>query len=158
MSNKDKSKNATNDSLTISVYIEGGNVFNYDVKDLDAGKEHASEIIRTGYRHTTKKGSMTHYPPHRVIKVKIVGATPKKKDSINDDDITVSIHIEGNIVITEKAESNVEAREMTNDFVRVGVMKIDDDGTMTHIPPHRIIKMVVDKGVTTKYFDDVSGT
>lgn len=58
----------------VSVYMDDGRVFEYDVASPDKGREHASKIILTGYRHTPKDSDdLEWYPPHRIDKVKISG-------------------------------------------------------------------------------------
>ena len=59
-------------SLKIKVYIDNGLVYSYDVDSQESAREHASAIVLTGYRHVAE-GSFTHYPPHRLIKVKVIG-------------------------------------------------------------------------------------
>ncbi len=58
----------------ISVYIDDGRVFFYDVVHAEKAREHASEILRSGYRHMWKEGEMEWYPVHRIRKVKIESA------------------------------------------------------------------------------------
>jgi hypothetical protein len=57
-------------SATILVYIDDGNVFEYDITDPDGSKsrEHSSAIVRGGYR-TVRDGVLTVFPPHRIAKV-----------------------------------------------------------------------------------------
>jgi hypothetical protein len=58
----------------ISVYIDDGRVFEYEVVDESKGREHAAQIVKTGYRHTdTKSKDLEWYPPHRILKVKVEG-------------------------------------------------------------------------------------
>lgn len=53
----------------ISVYLDDGRVYFYEVSSSDKVREHVSAIIATGYRHND--GSVfEHYPPHRIMKVK----------------------------------------------------------------------------------------
>lgn len=60
--------------LTVSVYIDDGRVFEYDVSDGLKGREHASAIVKTGYRHTPEgTNDLEWYPPYRIVKVKIPG-------------------------------------------------------------------------------------
>lgn len=54
---------------TISVYLDDGRIFEYDVKDESKAREHASAIVLTGYRHNDGV-VFEHYPPHRILKVK----------------------------------------------------------------------------------------
>lgn len=55
----------------ISVYIDTGNVFEYEVTDEAKAREHAAAIIATGYRSVTitDEKTLTWYPPHRITKV-----------------------------------------------------------------------------------------
>lgn len=66
---------ATDTKIVISVYIDNGNVFEYDVKTPSSAREHVSAIIATGYRHSDKDtpDEMVHFPPHRIAKVKMRG-------------------------------------------------------------------------------------
>jgi hypothetical protein len=58
----------------ISVYLDCGVVFEYKVKDPMKGREHASAIIKNGYRHTSKdSNNLEWYPPHRIDKVTVSG-------------------------------------------------------------------------------------
>jgi hypothetical protein len=58
--------------ITISVYIDDGIVYSYDVKTPESAREHMSQIIKTGYRHCTIS-ELVHFPPHRLLKVKATG-------------------------------------------------------------------------------------
>lgn len=60
--------------MTIKVYLDDGRVFEYDVNSPSRAREHAAAIITGGYRHNDGKGEFEHYPPHRILKVKAVGA------------------------------------------------------------------------------------
>ena len=53
----------------ISVYLDDGRVFYYEVESAAKVREHTSAIIATGYRHNDGK-VFEHYPPHRILKVK----------------------------------------------------------------------------------------
>ena len=64
--------------LVVQVYIDGGVVFSYDVIGAHKAREHASAIILGGYRHNDGKGEFEHYPPHRILKVKVEGIIPTK--------------------------------------------------------------------------------
>jgi hypothetical protein len=60
--------------MTVSVYLDSGVVFEYDVADPIKGREHAAAIIKTGYRHTAEgSNDLEWYPPHRIDKVKVSG-------------------------------------------------------------------------------------
>lgn len=62
---------------TISVYIDDGLVYDYEVGSMHAAREHASAIVATGYRSVqyVAPDTLTHYPPHRITKVKIKSPT-----------------------------------------------------------------------------------
>jgi hypothetical protein len=58
----------------ISVYLDDGRVFSYEVASPEKAREHSAAIVGGGYRHTTNEtGELEHYPPHRILKVKCVG-------------------------------------------------------------------------------------
>lgn len=59
-------------TIEISVYLDDGRVYSYDVRDADKAREHAAAIVSGGYRHCGD-GEFEHYPPHRILKVKAVG-------------------------------------------------------------------------------------
>jgi len=63
------------EKIVISVYVDDGNVFDYDVLTVQTAREHVSAIIATGYRHTCLKTPdvLVHFPPHRIVKVKMTG-------------------------------------------------------------------------------------
>ncbi len=64
----------------ISVYLDDGRVFEYSVSSPGRGREHASSIIKTGYRHTAiGDDALEWYPPHRIIKVKVGGGAESTK-------------------------------------------------------------------------------
>jgi hypothetical protein len=58
--------------IGIAVYIDDGNVFEYDVDSPTSAREHVTAIINTGYRRIDGD-TFTHYGPHRVVKVKAKG-------------------------------------------------------------------------------------
>lgn len=59
---------------TIKVYMDDGRVFEYDIESADKAREHSAAIIASGYRSTDNDaGTMEHYPPNRILKVKCVG-------------------------------------------------------------------------------------
>lgn len=64
--------------MKISVYIDNGNVFEYEVETERAAREHADAIIKTGYRSVTEDEPdvLTWYPPHRILKVKVALGAP----------------------------------------------------------------------------------
>ena len=60
--------------FTVMVYLDNGTVYEYDVADQQAAREHSDAIVKGGYRHTdNEKGVMQQYPPHRIDKVKCTG-------------------------------------------------------------------------------------
>ena len=59
--------------MKVSVYLDDGRVFEYEVADPIKGREHAAAIIKTGYRHSDGD-DLEWYPPHRIQKVKVAGA------------------------------------------------------------------------------------
>lgn len=60
---------------TVSIYLDDGRVFEYEVDSPGSGREHASSIIKTGYRSTPQgTDQLEWYPPHRIVKVKVSGA------------------------------------------------------------------------------------
>jgi hypothetical protein len=59
--------------MTIRVYIDNGQVWEYEVKDQMAARDHVDAIIKTGYRHNDGKGDFIAYPAHRISKVRILG-------------------------------------------------------------------------------------
>ena len=59
-------------NFQISVYLDNGTVYEYLVEGSeDKAREHASEIISGGYRHTVGD-TMEWFPQHRIRKVKVV--------------------------------------------------------------------------------------
>lgn len=58
--------------ITISVYLDDGRVYEYDVASPDKAREHAAAIVSGGYRHNDGE-VFEHYPPHRILKVKTSG-------------------------------------------------------------------------------------
>jgi len=65
--------------VTISVYLDTGVVCEYDVDDEIKAREHASAIIKDGYRSTSENSDdLEWYPPHRIVKIKIQGAGGEK--------------------------------------------------------------------------------
>ncbi|USN14198.1 hypothetical protein PAPPERLAPAPP_05280 [Brevundimonas phage vB_BpoS-Papperlapapp] len=62
----------------VSVYIDDGLVYEYDLPSMPAAREHVSAIIATGYRsvQTNQPHVLVHYPPHRITKVKITAPSP----------------------------------------------------------------------------------
>lgn len=56
----------------ISIYLDDGVVFEYEVSSETKAREHTHAIVMTGYR-SCSNGELTHYPPHRISKVKVTG-------------------------------------------------------------------------------------
>lgn len=54
---------------TILVYLDDGRVFSYQVSTEEKVREHASAIVKGGYRHNDGE-IFEHYPSHRILKVK----------------------------------------------------------------------------------------
>lgn len=65
----------------ISVYLDNGVVFEYDVVSAESAREHVSAIVAAGYR-SVRDGRLTHYPPHRILKVCATGQTTLYPDRI----------------------------------------------------------------------------
>lgn len=63
----------------ISVYIDTGDVFEYETDS--SAREHVSAIIATGYR-SVADGVLTHWPPHRISKVKATGCDTSYPDTM----------------------------------------------------------------------------
>ncbi len=62
----------------IQVYLDDGRVFKYQCSP-ESAREHAHAIVMTGYRSTNNEtGTLVHYPPHRIVKVKAVGGQKTK--------------------------------------------------------------------------------
>jgi len=67
--------------VTIKVYLRnsGGTVYEYDItakseEELGAkAREHIGQIAMQGYRHNSGTGSLTHYMPHWIDKIVVVG-------------------------------------------------------------------------------------
>lgn len=63
--------------MEIQVYLDDGRVFKYEVANENKAREHAAAIIATGYRHNPAdpegEDYFECYPPHRIMKVKVIG-------------------------------------------------------------------------------------
>lgn len=58
----------------ISVYLDDGRVFSYEIGSPEKAREHSAAIVSSGYRHTDNDaGTLEHYPPHRIVKVRCAG-------------------------------------------------------------------------------------
>lgn len=66
-------------NLKMEIYLDDGRVFSYEVPSDDKGREHASAIVSTGYRHNDGTGTFEWYPPHRILKVKVTGGVVRTK-------------------------------------------------------------------------------
>ena len=55
--------------VKITVYLQDGRTFSYDVEDAVKAREHAHRIINYGWRNI-ENGCMNYYPTHQVLKVK----------------------------------------------------------------------------------------
>ncbi len=65
----------------IRVYLDDGRVAEYSVESEASVREHASAIVKDGYRHNDGQ-VFEHYPPHRIMKVKCVGSIHTKYPSV----------------------------------------------------------------------------
>lgn len=59
----------------ISVYIDDGLVFDYEVTSMASAREHAAAIQTSGYRSVSEDtpNVATFFPVHRIRKVKVTG-------------------------------------------------------------------------------------
>lgn len=88
MSEETKSQ-ASQGKHTITVYIDNGICYSYYVSSEEEAHDHTSAIVATGYRHTDSVTRvMTHYPPHRITKVKATGITTQHLDFLDVVDTT----------------------------------------------------------------------
>lgn len=63
-----------NNPYTVCVYLDDGRVFEYQVPSSSSAREHAAAIVTSGYRTVSAAGDyFEHYPPHRILKVKVLG-------------------------------------------------------------------------------------
>lgn len=67
---------ATPTKHTVRIYIDNGVCYEYDVHGAHKAREHSAAIVQGGYRHNDGAGEFEHFPPHRVLKVKITGVIP----------------------------------------------------------------------------------
>lgn len=65
--------------VTITVYMNDGRCFNYEVEDSIKAREHAHRIINFGWRNVTTEGIMEYYPTHMINKVTF----PDPKDMLS---------------------------------------------------------------------------
>lgn len=61
-----------NEKITVEVYLDDGRVAYYEVASADKAREHIGAIIKTGWRCSTEDGVFEWYPPHRIVKCKVV--------------------------------------------------------------------------------------
>lgn len=54
--------------ITISVYLQDGRVYKYDVVNAVKAREHAHRIVNYGWRNN-EDGVECYYPVHQVLKV-----------------------------------------------------------------------------------------
>jgi hypothetical protein len=67
-------------AFKIEVYLDDGRIFSYEVENEAKVREHASAIIKTGYRHNDG-AIFEHYPSHRILKVKSSNIPTTYKDT-----------------------------------------------------------------------------
>ena len=72
-------------------------------------------------------------------------------------EVTVSVYLEFGVVRSYKVKSPAKAREHASAIIKTGYRYVED-GMLTHIPPHKIDKVVAGPGINTNYPDEVSGT
>jgi len=77
-----KQVNSSTPSFTISVYLDNGLVYEYDVSSEASVREHSAAIVKDGYRHCTDDGLYEHYGPHRILKVKSTGIHTSYPDRV----------------------------------------------------------------------------
>ena len=67
---------------TVSVFMDSGVVFEYDVSTPMKGREHAHSIITGGYRaNVDGTNDLEWFPPHRILKVRVSGGAVGSKYS-----------------------------------------------------------------------------
>lgn len=73
--------------VKISIYVDNGNVFQYEVATEAKAREHAAAIIATGYRSVQgdSPNTLTWFPPHKINKV--VVALPVKSSTKYFDEV-----------------------------------------------------------------------
>lgn len=61
--------------ITISVYVDYGAVYEYEVSSVAKAREHADAIIKKGFRCTVEgSDDLVWIPPHRIDKIVAPGA------------------------------------------------------------------------------------
>lgn len=66
---------ATVGEFTITVCLDDGRMYSYDVYGALKAREHSASIVATGYQHNDGKGDFVYYPPHRVAEVRVSGGS-----------------------------------------------------------------------------------
>lgn len=71
-------------TYTISVYMDDGRVFEYDVDSEEKVREHSDAIVKNGYRHCSnaEDGVFEQYGAHRILKVKSYGIKTMYQDRV----------------------------------------------------------------------------
>ena len=64
--------------MKISVYLDDGRVYEYEVANETKAREHSAAIAIGGYRHNDGE-EYEHYPAHRILKVKVSGGVVATK-------------------------------------------------------------------------------
>lgn len=63
--------------MKVSIYLDDGRIHSYEVADSDKAREHATGIVKGGWRFNPDgEDWFEHYPPHRILKVKVEGVVP----------------------------------------------------------------------------------
>lgn len=65
----------------VKTYLDDGRIFKYEVDSAEKVREHASAIVKDGYRHNDGK-VFEHYPPHRILKVKSENISTNYPDTV----------------------------------------------------------------------------
>lgn len=63
--------------MKLSIYLDDGRIFSYEVSGEDKAREHSHAIAQTGYRHNNGL-VFEHYPPHRILKITTDGPVKTK--------------------------------------------------------------------------------
>ena len=64
----------------ISVYLDNGVVYEYEVDTPERARDHVYQIITTGCRHTEKDSKdLVWFPPHRLYKVVATNSAESSK-------------------------------------------------------------------------------
>lgn len=70
------------EKYTLSIYLDTGVVFEYDVLTKESVREHASAIVMGGYCRVSPEGRFEHYGPHRILKVTSTGMDTMYPDRV----------------------------------------------------------------------------